>query len=228
MPKKGDYNYPQLWDREWLYQKYWVEEKIIREIADEIGCSYSAVHYALKRTNVSRRSVSEAKSNPSEETKRKIKENHADFKGVNHPMYGKHCSEETKRKISKAHKGKDYISKEVKQRLSAMYIGENNPNWRGGASFEPYCHKFNKVFKEYIRDKFGRKCFICGKTEKENGKKLNIHHVNYSKKCLCDEDTNCQFVPLCSKCHSKTNHNREYWEREITTKLHETINGWFI
>ena len=228
MPKKGDYKYPQLWDRGWLYQKYWVEEKIIREIADEIGCSYSAAHYALKRTNVSRRSVSEAKSNCSGETKQKIRENHADFKGVNHPKYGKHCSEETKRKISKAHKGKDYISKEVKQRLSAMYIGENNPNWRGGVSFEPYCHKFNKVFKEYIRDKFGRKCFLCGKTEKENGRKLCVHHVNYNKNCFCEEDVNCQFIPLCSKCHSKTNHNREYWKREITTKLHETINGWFI
>lgn len=36
----------------------------------------------------------------SEETKQKIKNNHADFSGKNHPRYGKHLSSETKEKLS--------------------------------------------------------------------------------------------------------------------------------
>ena len=36
----------------------------------------------------------------SEETKQKIKNNHADFSGKNHPLYGSHHSEETKKKLS--------------------------------------------------------------------------------------------------------------------------------
>lgn len=37
----------------------------------------------------------------SEETRRKMRENHADISGKNHPMYGKHLNEETRKKISK-------------------------------------------------------------------------------------------------------------------------------
>lgn len=39
-----------------------------------------------------------------EETKLRMKENHADYSGENHPRYGTHCSEETKKKISEANK----------------------------------------------------------------------------------------------------------------------------
>lgn len=49
---------------------------------------------------------------PNEETKLRMKENHADFSGENHPKYGTHCSEETKKKLSKSNK---------------KYSGENHP-----------------------------------------------------------------------------------------------------
>ena len=106
--------------------------------------------------------------------------------------------------------------------------GENHPFWDGGISFEPYCPKFNESFKESIRNKFDRKCFICGITEKEMQEdqrrrgtqvyKLPIHHVNYNKDCLCD-DSECEFVPLCLSHHAKTNYNREYWESVILQKI---------
>jgi len=98
--------------------------------------------------------------------------------------------------------------------------GKNNPNWQGGTSFEPYCPKFNESFKELIREKFGRICFLCPTTEEENGKKLAVHHVNYNKDCLCD-GPNCEFVPLCNTCHGKTNFNRDFWTDLITSKLNE-------
>lgn len=107
--------------------------------------------------------------------------------------------------------------------------GENSPVWKGGLSFEPYCSKFNEKFKESIRDKFNRTCFLCQTTEQEimelmrsQGKRayrLSIHHVNYNKDCLCD-DSQCEFVPLCIHCHAKTsNGDREYWENLIMEKL---------
>lgn len=103
---------------------------------------------------------------------------------------------------------------------SENQAGENAHNWMGGTSFEPYCPKFNEIFKESIREKFGRVCFLCPTTEEENGRKLCVHHVNYNKDCLCD-DSDCEFVPLCNKCHTKTNHNREHWESLIMEKLKE-------
>ena len=36
----------------------------------------------------------------SEETKKKMSENHVDYSGQNNPNFGKHCSDETKGKIS--------------------------------------------------------------------------------------------------------------------------------
>ena len=32
--------------------------------------------------------------------------------------------------------------------------GDNNSNWHGGISFEPYCIKFNKDYKESVRELF--------------------------------------------------------------------------
>ena len=106
--------------------------------------------------------------------------------------------------------------------------GENHPRWKNGASFEPYCSKFNNEFKEYIRDKFGRVCFLCPKTEEENGQRLSVHHVNYNKDCGCDGDETCQFVPLCIGCNAKVNFNREMWEKKIKDMMRNKLNGWFI
>ena len=112
--------------------------------------------------------------------------------------------------------------------LSKHFRGENAPGWKGGKSFEPYCHKFNDEFKEYIRDKFGRICFLCDKTEAENGRRLSVHHVNYNKDCGCDEDETCQFAPLCISCNSKVNFNRKMWESKIKAMMHNKLNGWYI
>jgi len=95
--------------------------------------------------------------------------------------------------------------------------GEKHPMWKNGISFEPYCPKFNNAFKEKIRDKFDRKCFLCGKPE--NGRRLSVHHVQYEKNCGCDDTLKCDYVPLCGSCHSRTNHNRNKWEKLISQKL---------
>ena len=127
------------------------------------------------------------------------------------------CGEEFKVVPSKG--GQQFCSRECTDKWrSKTLCGENSPLWKGGISFEPYCPKFNEAFKESIREKFGRVCFLCPTTEDENGRKLDVHHVSYDKDCLCD-DSDCEFVPLCIRCHSKTNHDREYWEQAIMEKL---------
>lgn len=102
--------------------------------------------------------------------------------------------------------------------------GEQCPNWRGGISFEPYCKKFDEDLKNRVREFFKRCCYVCGKTEEDNGRKLDVHHVNYNKDTCCD-DSKPLFVPLCRSCHSKTRGDREYWEEFFTVSLEYLTNG---
>lgn len=168
----------------------------------------------------------------SEETRKKLSDSHKGYKhteyskkrmsekhkGINHWNYGGTLSEVTKKKISDGNRGK-IMSAKAKIKIGNASRGDKNKNWKGGISFEPYCPKFNNKFKEEIREKFHRMCFICGISEEEHGTKLCVHHVNYNKNCLCD-DVACEFVPLCMSCHAKTsNGDRIYWTQMILEKL---------
>ena len=145
----------------------------------------------------------------SEESRKKMRDNHADFSGENGPMFGKHMSEESRIKMSCNMQG--ITPEEFTGFLSDGLYGK-------------YCSKFNETLKERIREKYGRKCLLCQLTEKENikkyGRKLPVHHVDYNKQCGCDGNE-CRLVPLCSKCHPKTNANRSRWEQVIMQKIVE-------
>ena len=123
-------------------------------------------------------------------------------------------SDEHREAIRQGHKGK-HVGEE---NIMFGMTGEKSPQWRGGISYLPYCEKFDDEFKESVREKFDRTCFLCPTTEEQNGRKLAVHHVNYDKNCLCN-DVQCEFVPLCLKCHGKTGSNRGYWEALIMDKL---------
>jgi hypothetical protein len=117
---------------------------------------------------------------------------------------GIHVSEEAKRKISEKLKGRK-LPKEVCIKMGESRKGENNPSWKGGISFAPYCPKFNETFKKRVREYYNNQCAICGATGR-----LHIHHVDYNKQTCCD-GSKPRFIALCNVCHGKTNHNREYW-----------------
>jgi len=268
--RQGKRKYTKLNDKLWLLQRYTVEDKTIKEIAKDIGCSYGAVQNAMVALNITRRkSGRRVGTHLSNETKRKIstankgrtcpedvKERLSKLnKGEKHPMYGKkrpietrrkmsearrgkRLSEETRRKISEAHKGLQcgerhpmygrHHTEEARRRISESHKGlqckEKNPAWKGGISFEPYCPKFSREFRERVRDYFDRRCYLCNKTEKENGRRLDVHHVLYNKNTCCDKSPKL-FVPLCKSCHMKTGFNREYWQEFFATSLMFLTNG---
>jgi DNA-directed RNA polymerase subunit RPC12/RpoP len=92
---------------------------------------------------------------------------------------------------------------------------ENNSNWIGGISFEPYPLGWNKTFKEQIRNRDGYKCQICGVHEVDCFRKLDVHHINYNKKDLSLKN----LVSLCQRCHAKTNYGRPFWLGYFDKKL---------
>ena len=116
-------------------------------------------------------------------------------------------------RLSDSHK-KENLSVETRKKMSESQMGEKNHNYINGNS-NKYCSLFNEKLKEKIREKFDRKCFLCGLNEEQNGRKLSVHHISYNKDCLCD-GKECYFIPLCDSCHTKTNFNREFYEIFLT------------
>jgi len=143
---------------------------------------------------------------------------------------GLNLSDEHKRKIGESNTGKiisrESIDKALETRKLNNYpVLENNPNWKGGISYGNYCPKFNKKFKENVRNFFGNVCVICGKTKEHNSNyELAIHHVNYNPYSMCD-DSPKMFVPLCIGCHNKTRTNVEYWKVYFTSLINEKYEG---
>ena len=88
-----------------------------------------------------------------DETRKKMRENHADVSGENNPNYGKHLSEETKRKMianRNTRKGENHpnygktFSEETKAKMSANHAdfsGVNHPRCR-----PVYCPELDREF----------------------------------------------------------------------------------
>ena len=89
------------------------------------------------------------------------------------------------------------------------FNGKNNPNWRDGISFEEYGAEFDNALKEQIRFRDRYKCRICGCSQIENGRQLDVHHKDYNKKNSVPKN----LISLCQHCHIKTNYNRKYWKK---------------
>ena len=91
-----------------------------------------------------------------------------------------------------------------------------------------YCELFKEVSPR-VRAFQNNRCMMCGITEEENNRRLNVHHVFYEKKTCCWIDENGEywtnlglgnhkknyyigsnpsyFALLCSECHGVTNGN---------------------
>ena len=117
--------------------------------------------------------------------------------------YCEDCGKQLKGTYSYKHKkcSKCYINI-LKQK------GNLTPNWQGGKSFEIYPVGWTKTFKEQIRERDNHQCQICGKLEIEQQRKLDVHHIDYDKDNLNQEN----LITLCHNCHMKTNGNRNHWK----------------
>ena len=142
----------------------------------------------------------------------------ASRRGTNNGFYGKQHPPEVRRKIS------ERVSAAQIGRPRPWQLGENNPNWNGGTSFEPYCRLFNKSFKKECRDLWGNICGVCG--QGPNGKELHVHHIHYDKAAGCNGRA-LECIPLCQPHNAKANGNREWWIAYFENRLWK-IFGWHV
>ena len=144
--------------------------------------------------------------------------------GKNHPNYKdgrtiakKHCSDCNKLieyralKCNSCNKKGIIFSQETRKKLSKSHYQklDKHWNWQGGKTKEIYPKAWNLSLKEKIRIRDNHTCQICNIHQSKLTRKLSVHHINYFKNIL-DENN---LVALCGRCHALTNTNKDFWER---------------
>ena len=115
-------------------------------------------------------------------------------------------SEETKKKMSESHKG---LFEGDKHPLYGLISGENNPNWKGGISNNPYCPDWN-ILKKELKESDGNTCqnTLC----EGRSQRMTSHHIDYNKQ-HCHP---INIITLCNSCNSRANGNRDWWQNLYT------------
>ena len=101
--------------------------------------------------------------------------------------------------------------------FETLYKGENNYNWCGGTSREPYSFDFNDELRKWIKEKDNYTCQECNHTQEKLGYTLHVHHIDYDKK---NSNPN-NLITLCKGCNSKANFNRVVWTKHYQEKINK-------
>lgn len=93
--------------------------------------------------------------------------------------------------------------------FSEHVCGENHPNWHGGK--KGYPSGWVRYLREKIRRRDGRMCAVCGMSEADNERLLDVHHIDYDRTNL-DESN---LISLCQPCHARTGGSRDFWQNNL-------------
>ena len=133
-------------------------------------------------------------------------------------------TDDHKQKISIANTGYRR-SEEHRQRQSARQQGIAYDEWEAFACEKKYCPKYDDACRESNREKYSRRCFICGLPESENvdksgkQKKLSVHHVDMNKNQGCD-GIKWKLIPVCLHHHLHS----DLWKDRIVYLLEHVWN----
>lgn len=168
------------------------------------------IHSEFKRESI-KKAIQNRKRVPkvvSEETRRKMREHHADVSGSKNPNFGKKfpgrgkgrpVSEETRLKISKANKGKCKgkvpwnkgiaPSAETRKKLSQAFSGSGNPFYGRKHSEESLKKMRNKKLSKETKEKISK--YRLNEPEEIKEKRLDAIRNACSKAVLCIETNIC-------------------------------------
>lgn len=91
------------------------------------------------------------------------------------------------------------------------------------SSAEPYPAGWSKRVTTFIRDRDGNVCRLCGVSENGNGRKLHVHHIDFDRSNLSQEN----LITLCYRCHGKCHggsKNRAERRLKLETLIAEILN----
>lgn len=211
--------YLKLTNENWLHEQYVIKMRSSINIARELRVTYRDVIIQLRKYNIHVRNPSEHVHVRFVGVDRINKIDNYDWIYKEYVTNMRSCRDIGKELGLKGETvGKALTRFGIEIRGRSVYMrGDQNPCWNHGVSLI-YCEKFNGKFKEFVREKFGRKCYECNKLEQFCDRKLHVHHIDYNKNAICN-GKEWAFVPLCTRCHNKTHSNRHHW-------FNKYINYW--
>lgn len=111
-----------------------------------------------------------------------------------------------------------------KIKISKAFTGEKHPAWVGGSHNGSYRGADWRKIAESAREKAGRCCEHCGKTEHENGRKLDVNHIVpfHQHKNKSDANKPSNLEALCRSCHTKTDY---LWKKNNSVQFVLDIFG---
>ena len=223
-----------------LQEEYIKSKKSSVDIAKKINCSSTTIQKYLNEYNIPTRTPSNAqldkskgknnpmygrtgKHNPNWKSNKAKERQKCHCINCNKPITfrtyyyrGKRCSSCATKNAWKTFPEKFEQSLRTLKNFDRSKLpkmnGSKNPNWKGGISKGLYSQDWTEQLKEQIRQRDNYTCQLCDKTQKQSGKTLNVHHIDYDKKNCSEEN----LISLCKVCHTKTNYNRKYWEKLLS------------
>ena len=120
-------------------------------------------------------------------------------------------TEETRKKIrTKALKQfENGMPEETRNKISSAHIDWDFYNEHGCTRDQyPYGPEWTQKLKKQIAERDNCTCQLCGEVLPD---KWGTHHIDYDKW----NNSEYNLVFLCNYCHSKTNHNRTFWEQHF-------------
>jgi len=142
------------------------------------------------------------------------KNKRGELKGEHCPNHGRRHTEDEKKQVSKTLKARKGHKPDCLCPFCKAKKGQH-PNWRGGISQKGYPSKFNEKLKALIRERDGHSCQLCSKSQKQNKRSLDVHHIDYDKENLDPKNR----ISLCQTCNTKVNFRRSYWADFFGKKL---------
>ena len=192
-------------DKDWLYQKYWVEGLDCVQIGKIANRDPGTIHYWMKKHNLATRPRgSNWNTNLS--------------KGRG---FGWRHTDEAKEKVSKASRERNQVPylKNGKHWLKSAKP-EDNPKWRGGITPERQTFYRSEEWKEAVKTIWKRDNAICQRCgldhrtlNRKKARKFHIHHiVSFEVKELRADVDN--LILLCHSCHMWI-HSRKNTKKEF-------------
>lgn len=99
---------------------------------------------------------------------------------------------------------------ERKRKIGDAFTGERHPNWMGGRSAIRHNHRgrgWARIARK-VRRRDGYRCTECGKSQKEEGARLCVHHIvpYHNFKTAREANRMSNLRSLCRSCHTRIEH----------------------